>query len=79
MGALLPRRQHNSSIFYIGVQRITCPNIEFAAKRAWKNNLSLGGKLGLMVRRSYPSRACPCNRDHIDVLGIAVYWKRWAS
>ena len=41
MGTFLARRQHNSPIFYIGVQGITWTNIEAAAKRPWKNDLSL--------------------------------------
>jgi hypothetical protein len=54
MGALLARRQHNPPIFDIGVQRITCPNIKLAAKRAWKNHLPLGGNLGLHGKTILP-------------------------
>jgi len=41
------RREHNSSILDIRVQRITWPNIEPAPKRSRKNNLSLGRYFGL--------------------------------
>jgi hypothetical protein len=54
MGTLLARRKHNSPILDIGVQRITCPNIKPAAKRAWKNNLSLSGYLGLHGKTTLP-------------------------
>jgi hypothetical protein len=54
MGTLLARRKHNSPILDIGVQRITCPNIKPAAKRAWKNHLSLGGNLGLHGKTILP-------------------------
>jgi hypothetical protein len=47
MGAFLARSQHNSSILYICVQWIARANIEAAAKRPWKHDLSLRGNFGL--------------------------------
>ena len=47
MGAFLARSQHNSSILYICVQWIAWADIEAAAKRPWKNDLSLRGNFGL--------------------------------
>ncbi len=47
MRAFLSRSEHDSSILYVRVQRIAWANIEAAAKRTWKNDLSLGGNLGL--------------------------------
>jgi len=39
MRPFLAWRQHNSPLFYIGIEGITCSNIESAAKRAWQNHL----------------------------------------
>ena len=47
MGAFLARSQHNSSILYICVQWIARADIEAAAKRPWKNDLSLGRHFSL--------------------------------
>src|SRR5882724_425474 len=54
MRPFLARRQHNSSVLYIGVQGITCPNIESAAKRAWKNDLPFRGNFGLHGKTVLP-------------------------
>ena len=47
MSPFLARRQYNTPILYIGVQRMTCTNIEATPKRPWKNDLSLRGNFGL--------------------------------
>jgi hypothetical protein len=54
MSPFLARRQHDSPIFYIGVQRITCTNIQAAPKRPWKNDLSLRGNLGVHGKTILP-------------------------
>jgi hypothetical protein len=64
MRPLVARRQHNSPILYIGVQRITCPNIESAAKRAWKNDLSLRGNFGLHGKTILPL-SFPCGQPRL--------------
>jgi hypothetical protein len=47
MGAFFARSQHNSPILYIRVQWIAWADIEAAAKRPWKNDLSLRRNFGL--------------------------------
>jgi hypothetical protein len=65
MGTFLARRQHNSPILYIGVQGITWTNIESAAKRPWKNDLSLGRYFGLHGKTILP-------RQNIDSYGVTL-------
>ena len=52
--AFLARRQDNSPILYIGVQWITWSNIESAAKRFRKNDLSLRRYFGLHGKTILP-------------------------
>src|SRR5260370_29094664 len=56
MRPFLARRQHNSPVFYIGVQGIACPNIESAAKWAWKNDLPFRRNFGLHGKTILPAR-----------------------
>jgi len=55
MSPFLARRQYNTPILYIGVQRIACTDIEAAAKWPWKNDLSLRGNFGLHGKTILPS------------------------
>jgi hypothetical protein len=55
MSPFLARRQYNTPILYIGVQRIACTDIEAAAKWPWKNDLSLRGNFGLHGKIILPS------------------------
>ena len=48
------RRQYNTPVLYIGIQRITWPNIELPAERPWKNDLPLGGNFGLHGKTILP-------------------------
>jgi hypothetical protein len=54
MRAFLARRQHNSPILDIRVQWIARADIEAAAKRPWKNDLSLRGNFGLHGKTILP-------------------------
>src|SRR5258708_26825199 len=54
MSPFLARRQYNTPILYVGVERIACTNIEAAPKRPWKNDLSLGGNFGLHGKTILP-------------------------
>src|ERR1700676_5670839 len=54
MSPFLARRQYNTPILYVGVQRIACTNIEAAPKRPWKNDLSLRGNLSLHGKTILP-------------------------
>jgi len=54
MGAFLARRQYNSPILYVRVQWIARADIEAAAKRPWKNDLSLCGNFGLHGKTILP-------------------------
>jgi hypothetical protein len=54
MSPFLARRQYNTPILYIGVQRIACRDIEAAAKWPWKNDSSLGGNFGLHGKTILP-------------------------
>jgi hypothetical protein len=54
MSPFLARRQYNTPILYVGVQRIACTNIEAAPKRPWKNDLSLRGNFGLHGKTILP-------------------------
>jgi hypothetical protein len=55
MSPFLARRQYNTPILYIDVQRIACTDIEATAKRPWKNDLSLCGNFGLHGKTILPS------------------------
>jgi hypothetical protein len=55
MSPFLARRQYNTPILYIGVQRIACTDIEAAPKRPRKNDLSLRGDCGLHGKTILPS------------------------
>jgi hypothetical protein len=55
MSAFLARRQYNTPILYIGVQRIACTDIEAAPKWPRKNDLSLRGDFGLHGKTILPS------------------------
>jgi hypothetical protein len=55
MSPFLARRQYNTPILYIGVQRIACTDIEAAPKWSWKNDLSLRGNFGLHGKTILPS------------------------
>jgi hypothetical protein len=55
MSPFLARRQYNTPILYIGVQRIACTDIEAAPKWPWKNDLSLRGNFGLHGKTILPS------------------------
>src|SRR5258708_24891964 len=54
MSPFLARRQYNTPILYVGVQRIACTNIEAASKRPGKNDLSLRGNFGLHGKTILP-------------------------
>ena len=54
MSPFLARRQYNTPILYISVQRITWPNIESAAKRPGENDLPLGRYFGLHGKTILP-------------------------
>jgi hypothetical protein len=56
------RRQHNSAILDLGVQRIPRLNVEAAAERAWQNNLPFGGNLGLHGKTILPDFLFHLNR-----------------
>src|ERR1035437_7188663 len=64
MRPFLAWRQHNSPVLYIGVQGITCPNIESAAKRAWKNDLRFRVNFGLHGKTILPDLLLFRNRHH---------------
>src|ERR1700675_2362672 len=55
MSPFLARRQYNTPILYIGVQRIACTDIEAAPKRPRKHDLSLRGDFGLHGKTILPS------------------------
>jgi hypothetical protein len=55
MSPFFARRQYNTPILYIGVQRIACTDIEAAPKWARKNDLSLRGNFGLHGKTILPS------------------------
>jgi hypothetical protein len=54
MSPFLARRQYNTPILYIGVQRIARTDIEAASKWPWKNDLSLRGNFGLHGKTILP-------------------------
>ena len=66
METFLARRQHNSSILYIGIERIACTDIETTTKRTGENDLSLRGNLGLHSKIILPSWACLGNSESND-------------
>ena len=55
MSAFLARRQYDTPILYIGVQRIACTDIEAAPKWPRKHDLSLSGDFGLHGKTILPS------------------------
>jgi hypothetical protein len=55
MSPFLARRQYNTPILYIGVQRIACTDIEAPPKWPWKNDLSFRGNFGLHGKTILPS------------------------
>src|SRR5438552_19173254 len=63
MWPFLARRQHNPPVLYIGVQRITCTNVEPAAKGAWKNDLAFGGDFGLHGKTILRSLSSLCSGE----------------
>jgi len=63
MGAFLARRQYNSPILYIRVQWIARADIEAAAKRPWKNDLSLRGNFSLHGKKILPNFLSFCNSE----------------
>jgi hypothetical protein len=64
MRPFLARRQHNSPVLNIGIQGITCPNIESAAKRAWKNDLPFRRNFGLHGKTILPDFLFFRNRSY---------------
>jgi hypothetical protein len=54
MRTLTPRRQYNTAIFYIGVQRISGANIQTTAEGPGKYDLSFGGNSGLHGKTILP-------------------------
>src|SRR5215471_2939715 len=75
MGAFLVRRQYNSPILYICIQWIARADIEAAAKRSWKNDLSLRGNFSLHGKTILPcfSSLCNCGTS----LLLSIDWTRW--
>jgi len=63
------RRQHNSAILDVGVQGITCPNVESAAERTGKNDLPFGGNLGLHGKTILPDFTGILNRPTTPLTG----------
>ena len=76
MRAFFARSQHDSSILYICVQRIAWPDIEAAAKRPWKNDLSLRGNFGLHGKTILRCFSFFGNRE--SVLGL-IDSTRWSD
>src|ERR1035437_554926 len=55
MRPFLAWRQHNSPVLYIGVQGITCPNIESRRSGPGRTTCPFVETLVCMVRQSYPT------------------------
>jgi hypothetical protein len=65
MSPFLARRQYNTPILYIAVQRIACTDIEAAPKWPGKNDLSLRGNFGLHGKTILPSSRADFATHHL--------------
>jgi hypothetical protein len=79
MRPFLARRQHNSPVFYIGVQGITCPNIESAAKWAWKNDLPFRRNFGLHGKTILPDLLFLRNSLASRSISFETFGLQWKS
>src|SRR5258708_9074066 len=80
MRAFLARSQHNSPILYIRVQWIAWADIEAAAKRPRKNDLSLCGNFGLHGKTILPcflslgNHESVCDWRRFRLVGRSSVW-----
>jgi hypothetical protein len=87
MRPFLTRGQHNSPVFYIGVQGIACSNIESAAKWAWKNDLPFRRNFGLHGKTILPDLLFLYNSSSLrtkleairNKVGYPEVWRDYSS